>query len=102
MYFAVQSMAAEFSTATPCLLAISGQKPSIAFILVDLKADFSKKAVSRVYFECNDGHKAFEAIEKCKNTGEAQTATFKTIGRMADGTEVSRFEITWSFKQRSS
>ena len=48
-YFAVQSMAAELSTATPCLLAITGKKPSVAFIIVDLKASFSKKATDRVY-----------------------------------------------------
>ena len=44
-YFAVQSMAAELSTATPCLLAITGQKPSVAFIIVDMKATFTKKVL---------------------------------------------------------
>ncbi|MEQ9467239.1 MAG: thioesterase [Ekhidna sp.] len=101
-YFAVQSMAAELSTATPCLLAVTGKKPSIAFIIVDLKATFSKKATDRVYFTCEDGAKAFEAVEKCIQTGESVAATFKTIGKMKDGTIVSEFEFTWSFKQRSS
>ncbi len=102
MYFAVQSMAAELSTATHCLLATTGQKPSVAFIIVDMKATFSKKAISKVTFTCEDGHKAYEAIEKCKNTGEAQTASFKTVGTMADGTVVAEFEFVWSFKQRAS
>ena len=101
-YFAVQSMAAELSTATPCLLAITGKKPSVAFIIVDLKATFSKKAVDRVYFTCEDGSKAFEAVEKCIQTGESVEATFKTVGKMKDGTVVSEFEFTWSFKQRKS
>lgn len=101
VYFAVQSMAAELSTASPCLLAIEGQKPSIAFIIVDMKANFLKKAVDRVYFTCNDGDKAFEAVQKSIETGEATEATFKTIGKMKDGTIVSEFEFTWSFKQRS-
>ncbi|WP_421878130.1 hypothetical protein [Marinoscillum sp.] len=102
MYFAVQSMAAELSTATACLLAVQGHKPSIAFIIVDLKATFGKKATGRVYFTCEDGMNAFNAIDKALETGEAQTATFKTVGKMADGTIVSEFEFTWSFKQRSS
>ena len=102
IYFAVQSMAAELSTATPCLLAITGKKPSVAFIIVDLKASFSKKAVDRVYFTCEDGAKAFEAVEKCIETGESTQATFKTVGKMKDGTIVSEFEFTWSFKQRKS
>lgn len=101
-YFAVQSMAAELSTATPCLLAVAGQKPSVAFIIVNLKAEFSKKATGRTYFTCEDGQKAFDAVENAIKTGEAQMATFKTIGKMADSTVVSTFEFTWSFKQRGS
>ncbi|MEO9485510.1 MAG: thioesterase [Ekhidna sp.] len=102
IYFAVQSMAAELSTASPCLLAITGQKPSVAFIIVDLKANFTKKATDRVFFTCEDGAKAFQAVEKCIETGEATSETFKTVGKMKDGTIVSEFEFTWSFKQRKS
>jgi len=102
IYFAVQSMAAELSTATPCLLAITGKKPSVALIIVGLKATFTKKATDRVYFTCEDGAKAFEAVEKCIETGQSAEATLKTTGRMKDGTVVSEFEFTWSFKQRSS
>lgn len=101
-YFAVQSMAAELSTATPCLLAITGKKPSVAFIIVDLKANFHKKAVDTVFFTCTDGALAFDAVDKAIATGESQTATFKTVGKMKDGTIVSEFEFTWSFKQRGS
>lgn len=100
-YFAVQSMAAELSTASPCMLAVQGYKPSVAFIIVDLKASFHKKATSRVYFTCIEGQKAFDAIEKAIQTQQAQTATFKTVGKMKDGTVVAEFEFTWSFKQRS-
>ncbi|MEQ9305850.1 MAG: thioesterase, partial [Marinoscillum sp.] len=59
------------------------------------------KATGRVFFQCNEGIKAFEAVEKAIETGEAQTATFHTTGKMEDGTIVSEFEFTWSFKQRS-
>lgn len=101
-YFAVQSMAAELSTATACLLAVEGHKPSIAFIIVDMKANFTKKATDRVYFTCEDNPKAFQAVESCIKTGQATQASFKTVGKMKDGTVVSEFEFTWSFKQRSS
>lgn len=100
MYFAVQSMAAELSTATPCLLAVQGHQPSIAFIIVDLKASFYKKATGRVFFSCVDGLNAFDAVDAAIKTGEPQTAVFKTEGKMKDGTLVSSFEVTWSFKQR--
>jgi len=102
MYFAVQAMAAELSTASGCLLAVYGVKPSVAFIIIDLQAKFYKKATDRVYFECLDVKNAFEAVEECMKTKESKTATFKTVGKMRDGTIVSEFEFTWSFKQRSS
>lgn len=100
-YFAVQSMAAELSTATACLLAVQGHKPSVAFIIVDLKANFTKKATGRVYFTCEDCDKAFAAVEQCIKSGNPVQATFKTVGKIKDGTVVSEFEFTWSFKQRS-
>ena len=100
VYFAVQSMAAELSTAANCMLAITGQNPSVAFIIVDMQAAFSKKAVGRVFFTCEDGYQAYDAVQQCIETGEAHAATFHTVGRMADGTEVARFKFTWSFKQR--
>lgn len=100
-YFAVLSMGAEFSTAVSCSLAVTGRKPSVALIIVDLKATFLKKATDRVYFTCEDGMKAFEAVEKCIHSREAETATLKSTGKMKDGTVVAEFEFTWSFKQRS-
>jgi len=102
VYFAVQSMAAEMSTALGCMLAVDGHSPSVAFIIVDLQASFSKKAIDRIYFTCEETHKAFDAVARCIETGEATQTTFETIGKMKDGTEVARFEFTWSFKQRSS
>lgn len=101
-YFAVQSMAAELSTATACLLAVQGQHPSIAFIIVDMKANFTKKATNRVYFTCAETAKAFDAVKQCIETGDAIATTFKTEGKMKDGTVVAEFEFTWSFKQRTS
>lgn len=101
MYFAVQSMAAELSTAAFCLLAVQGHQPSIAFIIVDLKASFIKKATDRVFFTCEDGQKAFDAVEKCIHEKNAQQVTFKTVGKMKNGAVVAEFEFTWSFKQRS-
>lgn len=102
MYFAVQSMAAELSTATTCLIATLDQKPSVAFIIVDCKASFYKKATARVYFTCDDAKAAFDAVATCQLSDEPVTKTFKTIGKQADGTVVSEFHFTWSFKRRKS
>jgi hypothetical protein len=102
MYFAVQSMAAEMSTAIACIMAVEGRKPTVAFIIVGLKATFHKKATGRIFFTCEDNQNAFEAVRRTLESGEAEEATFHTIGRMADGTVVAEFDFTWSFKQRRS
>lgn len=100
IYFAVQSMAAELSTASLALLAITGLKPSVAFIIVDLEAKFMKKATGKVTFTCENGPEVFKAVEECVATGEPRVVRMKTVGKMKDGTEVSKFYFTWSFKQR--
>lgn len=100
IYFAVQSMAAELSTAALALLAIQGVKPSMAFIIVNLEAEFVKKATGKTYFTCENGKEIFEAVQTAINTGESTTVKAKTVGRMKDGTVVSTFYFTWSFKQR--
>jgi hypothetical protein len=40
-------------------------------------------------------------VEEAKATGEARTIPLETVGRLADGTEVSRFTFTWSIKART-
>ena len=101
IYFAVQSMAAELSTAAMALLAIQGLSPSVAFIIVANEATYEKKATGKVTFTCEDGPQIFEAVRKCIETGEATTVKAKTVGKMANGQVVSTFWFTWSFKQRS-
>ncbi len=101
IYFAAQSMAAELSTASLAITAIQGYRPSIATIIVNLEAEFVKKATAKTTFTCEDGAAVFAAVKKCVETGEAVTIKTKTIGRMPDGTPVSTFWFTWSFKQRS-
>ena len=100
MYFAVQSMAAELSTATPALMALKGNEKNIAFIIVDVKAEFFKKAQSKVTFSCLDYDKFFNAISQLSKPDDAITVTAKTVGRDADNNEVAVFYFTWSFKIR--
>jgi len=100
IYFAAQSMAAELSTAAPILLAVDGQKPSIAFILVDLQVSFYKKAVGKTTFTCSNVAQVFEAVAEAVSTGEGVKVPLRTVGTLADGTVVSEFTFTWSMKQR--
>lgn len=100
-YFAALSMAAEMSTGAPAMMAVELAPRPVAMLIVNMEASFGKKATSLTYFTCEEGAKAFAAVEETLRTGEAATARMETIGRMKDGTEVARFVFTWSFKKRS-
>jgi hypothetical protein len=69
-------------------------------LVAHMEADFTKKADSLTTFTCADGAKMFAAIEETCRTGEAVLVPMETVGRMKDGTEVSRFVFTWSVKAR--
>jgi hypothetical protein len=100
MYFAVQSMAAELSTAAPVKLALYGFDADIALIIVNIKADFVKKAQSELTFVCLDYEEIFNTVSGLAQAGDSATVTVKTIGKDADGDEVASFDFTWSFKRR--
>ena len=100
IYFAAQSMAAELSTGALAKLAVELAPAPVAMLITRLEADFTKKATARVTFSCEQGDEIFAAVSRAVETGEPAIARVETVGRMADGTEVSRFVFTWSFKKR--
>ena len=101
MYFAVQSMAAELSTAAPILMALKGVDADIALIIVDLKAEFVKKAQSKITFSCIDYDEICNAVTQLKQADDTVAVTIKTTGRDAADNEFAIFYFTWSFKRRS-
>ena len=102
MYFAVQCMGAEISTASLVALAITGAKPSIAFIVTSMNSKYFKKATGNVSFTCSDGEAVFNAVEKAKSSNDGVEVKIKTTGTLDDGTIVSEFYFTWSLKQRKN
>ncbi|MEM6455231.1 MAG: DUF4442 domain-containing protein [Acidobacteriota bacterium] len=101
-YFAAQAMAAELATGILPTLAVEAAKPDrVAMLIVGMEAQFVKKATGRTFFTCDMGDAFFAAVERACTTGEAQTVAAETIGRDADGNEISRFTFTWSFKKRT-
>ncbi len=100
IYFAAQSMAAELSTGALAMLAIEASPGSVAMLITGLEAEFGKKANADVKFTCEDGGKIFAAVREAATSHEPAVVRAETVGRMGDGTEVSRFVFTWSFKRR--
>ena len=101
MYFASQAMAAELSTGVLALSQISGRKPRVSMLVFDMKAHFSKKAVTKITYICNDGEIIKNAVDESIRTGEGVTITAKSVGKDTTGDVVSEFYFTWTFKSKS-
>lgn len=100
IYFAVQCMGAELSSASMVALAVEGHKPSFAYIVTKMRSQYFKKATGTTTFTCNDGDKIFSAVNKALKTKEGVEIEAKSTGTLEDGTIVSEFHFTWSIKQR--
>lgn len=98
MYFAVQSMAAELSTAAPAMMAIKGVEYRVVFIITDMKAEFVKKAKTDLSFSCQSFQDNERALRLLK-LGETASVTAKTVGTDQHGEVVSIFHFTWTFKR---
>lgn len=100
MYFAVQSMAAELSTASLAMLAMKKHNAKFAFIITKNEAEYFKKAQTKISFICTD-YRAFEdALAQSVTLQTPVSVRAKTEGFDASGNHVSTFFFTWSFKPR--
>ena len=101
MFWAVQGMAAEFSTGFLCAEKIRKSGKKISMLVVHNKAEFTKKAVGRVTFSCLQGKELDAVLQKAIETGEGQTLTLFSEGKDQKGDLVSKFAFTWSFKVKN-
>ncbi|HMR16752.1 MAG TPA: DUF4442 domain-containing protein [Mariniflexile sp.] len=101
MFWAVQGMAAEFSTGALMIAKIKDSGKRVSMLVTSNTATFSKKATGRITFTCNDGHLIDKALKKTIETGEGQTVQMKSIGINEAGVEVSTFVFKWSIKFKS-
>jgi len=98
MFWAVQGMAAEFSTGIMVSTAIRESGHKISMLVQNNNANFSKKATGRITFTCEDGHLIANALKKTIATGEGQTIWMKSIGVNAEGIVVSTFNFEWTVR----
>ena len=101
MFWAVQGMAAEFSTGFLCADKIRKSGKKISMLVVHNQAEFTKKAVGRVTFSCFQGKELDEILKKAIETGDGQTLTMFSEGKDQKGDVVSKFAFTWSFKVKN-
>ncbi len=101
MFWAVQGMAAEFSTGTLCINKIQKSGHKFSMLVVGLEANFTKKAVGKIIFTCEQGKELDEILKKAIETGEGQTLKMRSVGIDEQADQVAEFFFTWSFKVKN-
>lgn len=101
MFWAVQGMAAELTTGALVMSKIMKSEKKISMLVASNQGSFFKKATGRITFECADGHLVDEAIKKTISTGEGQMVTMTSVGKNAEGIEVSSFNFEWTLKVKT-
>lgn len=100
MYFAVQAMAAEFTTGALVMFHIKASEQNISMLVAQNKAVFTKKATGKIIFTCNQGKEIADCIEKSIQTNEGQTIWLTSIGVNESGEQVSEMQFQWTIKTR--
>ncbi|WP_082882923.1 DUF4442 domain-containing protein [Rufibacter roseus] len=100
IYFACLGMAAELASGVMSMMYLHKAEPSVSMLVVNMQAEFTKKAVGVITFTCSDGDKIANAIQQTQATGNGSTIETISVGRNEQGEEVARFRITWSYKAR--
>ena len=100
MYFAVQAMAAEFTTGALVMFHIKSSGKNISMLVAQNKAVFTNKATGKITFTCNQGKEIAECIENAIRTNEGQTIWITSIGINENGEQVSEMQFQWTIKSR--
>jgi hypothetical protein len=98
MYFAVQAMAAELSTGALVLSEIKKSNKKISMLVANSNANFTKKAIGKITFTCDDGLLIERTIQQAIDSNEGQTLWMKSIGIDQNGDQVSEFNFEWSVR----
>lgn len=96
MFWAVQGMAAEFTTGTLIMNAIRDSNLKISMLVLNNKANFSKKATGRITFSCSQGAELAKLMNELIETRTPKTIWMESIGINEAGDIVSRFNFEWT------
>lgn len=97
-YFASLAMAAEMSTGTLALSNVYKRTRQVSMLLINMQANYFKKATGTIYFTCEQGKEITSLVEDAIQTGDGKSIVVKSTGKNKDGDVVAEFLFTWSFK----
>ena len=98
MFWAVQGMAGELSTGLLLSNEIEISKRKFSMLVLNNKANFSKKATGKILFTCDQGSEIRESINLAISSGEPQTIWLNSSGIDSSGDVVSKFSFQWTLK----
>ena len=96
MFWAVQGMAAELTTGVLIMEAIQNSKRKVSMLVLNNRANFSKKARGKVLFECDEKQKILKAMNQLIKTQQPQAIWLTSKGIDQNGDIVSTFEFEWT------
>lgn len=100
MFWAVQGMAAEFSSGLMASAKIQQSGENVSMLVLGMQSKFFKKAIGKIIFTCDQGEEIDAAIKKAIETKEGVTLIVRSKGIDEENDIVSEFEFTWTFKVR--
>ena len=101
MFWAVEGMAAEFCGGMMLLEKIEATGKSFSTLVVKNEVVFTKKAIGKITFTCNQGALIEQELKTAIETNEPRTFTLTSIGIDEAGDQVANFAFTWSIKMRN-
>ncbi len=101
MFWAVQGMAAEFSTGILMSKGVRDSGEKVSMLITNINATFTKKATGKILFECHQGKTIKEVIQKAIETRESQKIILFSEGFNEERISVSKFQFEWSIKVKS-
>ena len=96
LFWAVQGMAAELTTGVLLMKEIQSSNQKISMLVINNKANFSKKARGKISFSCNASTIIDESFNQLIKSKEPQTFWLTSKGIDQDDNVVSIFEFEWT------
>jgi len=101
MFWAVQGMAAELTTGILIMQAIKKHKKNISMLVLNNRANFSKKAKGKLIFSCIAEEKINTAFKKLIDSNTPQTLWLTSKGVDENQDIVSTFEFEWTLSLKN-
>lgn len=101
IYFACLAMAAEMSSGVLALIHTQHLVPKVSMLVIGMNAEFHKKAIGKIRFECNDGEKINQVVKDVIQNQIGMVCETHSKGYDEQGDCVAEFFIKWSFRQKT-